>query len=52
MECKTGFPIPGDVEFVEYMGKQSKKAGGHKKGKVTPSPPSLCVVTMVMEVLG
>jgi hypothetical protein len=33
-ESKTGFPIPGDVEFVEYMGKQAKKAGQHKKGKV------------------
>ena len=34
LESKTGFPIPGDVEFVEYMGKQAKKSGHHKKGKV------------------
>ena len=34
-ETKTGFPIPDDVEFVEYMGKQIKKAGGGKKGKVS-----------------
>ncbi len=35
LESKTGFPIPGEVEFVEYMGKQARKSGGHgKKGKV------------------
>ena len=33
-ESKSGFPIPEDIEFVEYMGKQSKKAASHKKGKV------------------
>ncbi len=33
-ETKSGFPIPDDVEFVEYMGKQVKKSGGNKKGKV------------------
>ena len=35
LESKTGFPIPGDVEFMEYQGKQARKSGGHgKKGKV------------------
>ena len=34
LESKTGFPIPGEVQFCEYQGKQAKKAGGGKKGKV------------------
>ena len=36
-ETKTGFPIPGEVAFVEYMGKQVKKSAGNKKGKVRDS---------------
>lgn len=32
-ESKTGFPIPGEVEFVEYMGKQAKKSQ-NKKSKI------------------
>ena len=34
LESKTGFPIPGEVQFSEYQGKQAKKSSGGKKGKV------------------
>ncbi|XP_064396439.1 formin-binding protein 1-like [Halichondria panicea] len=35
-DVKTGFPIPGAVEFEEYLGKQAKKAQKKAPVKVEP----------------
>ncbi len=46
-DVKTGFPIPGDVEFEEYLGKQAKKAQ-----KKAPVKVCVCVVCVYVCVEG